>query len=151
MARRKNPRRIVLEQVRDFKRMMDRLVNRWNVSSTVYTHGTKIVECDPKHYPHRPLNANGKVDVEMSDSTTRKRNADEYPENLAWAWAELFNEMNELEQAARTMKDMAKRRYWATKTPDEVAPCGCARINYNGKPAVEHDHGCLDGQSGIGA
>ena len=142
MGRKLNPRRQVLAVMAEMKRTLADTVKTWSVESRVWTFATETRRVDPKNYPGRTVGEDGLVAVEFSANSTRKRRADEYPENSAGYWAGLFNEMERLEKQAKQVKNLARQHYFAIKHPDEYAPCGCRRLLPN------HFGACLDALEG---
>lgn len=113
MARKRNPRRVALEQLREMKRRIDRLVSAWNIASTVYEAHVEVKRCDPKHYRHLPIGPDGLVGVELHQGKWRKREASEYPENQSVEWAVMCHSLDALVADASRLRDMAYEQ-WAT-------------------------------------
>lgn len=89
MARQRNPRRIAVNFLRDFKRDVGRLVNRWDVTGKVY------LEPSEREHPSRYF---------------RARQDHEYPENNPQAWAQLAEDAEELARSAMALSRFARRQ-----------------------------------------
>lgn len=88
MARQRNPRRVVLAQMREMNTWLRYMISAWSVRSTVY---------DPADRPG--LNA-----------WLRPRRVDEYPENQREAWERLAQYMRAISTQAENIEAAARER-----------------------------------------
>ncbi len=126
MARKRNPRRIVLETLAGIKRLTSVLQSEWTVTSTVHD------------FPGGP----------RDNAVRRDREANEYPENRAEYWLDLARQAAVLERQAATLKKMADANFKSLQRPDRYAPCGCTRLTFYSSTAIQHGDECLDGKTG---
>lgn len=117
MARKRNPRRVLLEQLRDMKRRLDRVISGWDVAGTVYEPHTEIRRCNPEYYRGQglPIGDDGLVEVKITQGKWRKRLPEEYPENITSEWAYAIHALdaviNEASKARAEAYDHWKRLY----------------------------------------
>jgi hypothetical protein len=88
MARQKNPRRVILETLRDMARLTRYTVSAWNVASTVFAKG--------EDGQYRPV----------------PRPADQYPEAQRAAWEDLAARALALESMAVGVRQFANEQMY---------------------------------------
>lgn len=82
MARLKNPRRVVLELLRELVKATQFTIKTWNVTGEIFDPAAS-----PRHW--------------------RKRRTEEYPEHQRHAWAALVRRAEAMEIAAQQLRDFA--------------------------------------------
>lgn len=92
-ARKRNPRVVVVEKVREMKRLLGMTVSTWTVCGTIYVPQTHAGE--------------------VRSTSTRPRQPDEYPENQAAYWRDLYRQMIAVGHLAEQVQGLAKVRYQA--------------------------------------
>jgi len=114
MARKKNPRVKALELLKDLKSWTEGARNHWTVASTVWEHGTMTRQIPAWHI--NPLlrgtpKGEELLEREYSNSSTRKRRPEEYPETSMDSWNQLFGQALEMERLARELKEHARTEW----------------------------------------
>lgn len=100
----RNPRVVMLERVRTMKRFLSYLATAWDTSGTVYepTTSTRTVDYG---------DGRGPQEVTFTNSTTRKRQAHEYPESNPDRLVEAWNVLNDIVVQATWARDDIRRHY----------------------------------------
>lgn len=96
----RNPRRNALAQLKTIKDRLQWCLNGWTVSSTVY-------EPVEKTYTEQHTG----IERTYTDSVTRKRRPEEYPENQADRWATLFNQASQAAREAQALAEFARENF----------------------------------------
>ena len=105
-AKFRNTRRAALAQLKLIRDRLDYARNRFEVSGTVYYS-------EPGQYE-----GSDGVMRPMSLGKTRKRRADEYPENQSAAWAAMYHMAEQAEKLAHELKLFAYEEYLKTQAAE---------------------------------
>jgi hypothetical protein len=112
MARKRNPRVVALEMLASLKRNADSVRSRWTAMSrgTVYAHSTEV-RMMPKFYGRPVSDTNPLVPTNYSNSTTRPRRLEEYPEAQASEWSAMWAWADDMEKQAAELKALALEQW----------------------------------------
>lgn len=102
----RNPRVVMLERVRTMKRFLSYLANAWDTPGTVYEPITSTRTVDYG-------DGQGPREVQFANSTTRKREVHEYPENNPDRLVEAWNVLNDIVRQATEARDAIREHYEA--------------------------------------
>lgn len=96
----RNPRRAALAQLKAIKDRLQWCLNRWTVAGTVY-------EPVEKTYTEQHTG----IERAYTDSVSRKRRAEEYPENSAAEWQKLYQQACQAEREAAALAEFAAAQW----------------------------------------
>lgn len=113
MARAKLPRRILLSQLREMKKRIDRVISSWDVASTVYEskREKRMVSRDHLYFNGVGSTDGPLIEREYIIGTTRKREASEYPENSRTEWAYAIHSLDALIREAEIAREAAYQQW----------------------------------------
>lgn len=109
MARKRNPRVVAVEILKELKRTADNVRARWTPGSTVYETVTQTRTVDYGR-------GAGPQEQTFTNGVSRPRRAEEYPENQSKEWAILWAHADDMEKAAAKLKAMALEQ-WRAMNP----------------------------------
>lgn len=100
MSRKPNARVHLLKLLRGAKTATSALINRWTVPAYVY-----------EHYPVTAVDHVTGTEYQTTAARRVKRPADQYPENMASAWAALYTQATEQAELWAQIRDTAMAEY----------------------------------------